>query len=71
MADEQKRTFTDEEALNFHRYPTPGKIAIAGTSNSSLGCGPQRPPRRLTVEYTATPDAKLASAGDVQVIEFQ
>ena len=31
MSDAEKRTFTDEEALNFHRYPTPGKIAIAAT----------------------------------------
>ena len=31
MSDAEKRTFTDEEALDFHRYPTPGKIAIAAT----------------------------------------
>ena len=29
MSDAEKRTFTDEEALAFHQYPTPGKIAIA------------------------------------------
>ena len=31
MSDAEKRTLTEEEALNFHRYPTPGKIAIAAT----------------------------------------
>ncbi|THD58298.1 NADP-dependent malic enzyme [Phenylobacterium sp.] len=31
MSDAEKRTFTDQEALDFHRYPTPGKIAIAAT----------------------------------------
>ncbi|MFL5295861.1 MAG: malic enzyme-like NAD(P)-binding protein, partial [Phenylobacterium sp.] len=31
MSDAEKRTFTDEEALDFHRHPTPGKIAIAAT----------------------------------------
>src|SRR5689334_6036845 len=31
MSDAEKRTFTDEEALDFHRFPTPGKIAIAPT----------------------------------------
>ncbi|HEY2751387.1 NADP-dependent malic enzyme [Phenylobacterium sp.] len=31
MSDAEKRTFTDEEALNFHRFPTPGKIAISAT----------------------------------------
>jgi malate dehydrogenase (oxaloacetate-decarboxylating)(NADP+) len=25
----ERKTFTDEEALDFHRYPTPGKISIA------------------------------------------
>ena len=31
MSDTEKRTFTDDEALAFHKYPTPGKIAIAAT----------------------------------------
>jgi malate dehydrogenase (oxaloacetate-decarboxylating)(NADP+) len=31
MSDAEKRTFTDKEALDFHRHPTPGKIAIAPT----------------------------------------
>ena len=31
MSDAEKRTFTEEEALAFHRYPTPGKISIAAT----------------------------------------
>jgi malate dehydrogenase (oxaloacetate-decarboxylating)(NADP+) len=31
MSDAEKRTFTDEEAINFHRFPTPGKIAISAT----------------------------------------
>ena len=35
MSDAEKRTFTDQEALDFHRYPTPGKIAIAPTKPMS------------------------------------
>jgi malate dehydrogenase (oxaloacetate-decarboxylating)(NADP+) len=31
MSDAEKRTFTDEEALSFHKHPTPGKIAIVPT----------------------------------------
>jgi malate dehydrogenase (oxaloacetate-decarboxylating)(NADP+) len=31
MDQVEKRTFTDEEALSFHRYPTPGKIGIIPT----------------------------------------
>src|ERR1700760_2885773 len=45
MSDEQKRTFTDEEALNFHRYPTPGKIAIAATK-------PMATQRDLSLAYS-------------------
>ncbi len=45
MADEQKRTFTDEEALNFHRHPTPGKIAIAPTK-------PMATQRDLSLAYS-------------------
>jgi malate dehydrogenase (oxaloacetate-decarboxylating)(NADP+) len=31
MSDSEQRTFTDEEALAFHRYPKPGKIAVIAT----------------------------------------
>ncbi|MBI1197225.1 MAG: NADP-dependent malic enzyme [Phenylobacterium sp.] len=31
MDQVEKRSFTDEEALTFHRHPTPGKIGIAAT----------------------------------------
>jgi malate dehydrogenase (oxaloacetate-decarboxylating)(NADP+) len=31
MSDPDKRSFTDEEALAFHKYPTPGKIAVLAT----------------------------------------
>jgi malate dehydrogenase (oxaloacetate-decarboxylating)(NADP+) len=45
MSDAEKRTFTDEEALNFHRYPTPGKIAIAATK-------PMATQRDLSLAYS-------------------
>ncbi len=31
MDDAEKRGFTDDEALAFHRYPTPGKVAVVAT----------------------------------------
>ena len=31
MNDPEKRTFTDEEALAFHKYPTPGKVGVVAT----------------------------------------
>ncbi|HSW49431.1 MAG TPA: hypothetical protein VLH09_04615, partial [Bryobacteraceae bacterium] len=47
----------------------PGQIFIAG-GEKSLTCGPQKPARRVMVEYFAKPDAKLGTAGEVAVIEF-
>ncbi len=44
MSDE-KRTFTDEEALSFHKYPTPGKIAIVATK-------PMATQRDLSLAYS-------------------
>src|SRR5580765_6198341 len=45
MSDAEKETFTDEEALNFHRYPTPGKTAIAATK-------PMATQRDLSLAYS-------------------
>ncbi|HEX5378383.1 MAG TPA: NADP-dependent malic enzyme [Phenylobacterium sp.] len=56
MSDSEKKTFTDEEALSFHRYPTPGKIAIAATK-------PMATQRDLSLAYSpgvAVPVLKIA-----------
>jgi len=45
MSDAEKRTFTDEEALSFHRHPTPGKIAIVPTK-------PMATQRDLSLAYS-------------------
>jgi malate dehydrogenase (oxaloacetate-decarboxylating)(NADP+) len=45
MSDSEKRTFTDEEALSFHRLPTPGKIAIVPTK-------PMATQRDLSLAYS-------------------
>jgi malate dehydrogenase (oxaloacetate-decarboxylating)(NADP+) len=45
MSDDEKRTFTDEEALSFHKYPTPGKVAIAPTK-------PMATQRDLSLAYS-------------------
>ncbi|WP_300574353.1 NADP-dependent malic enzyme [Phenylobacterium sp.] len=45
MSDVEKRTFTDEEALSFHRHPTPGKIAIVPTK-------PMATQRDLSLAYS-------------------
>ncbi|HEX4181559.1 MAG TPA: NADP-dependent malic enzyme [Caulobacteraceae bacterium] len=45
MADNERRTFTDDEALAFHKYPTPGKIAIVATK-------PMATQRDLSLAYS-------------------
>ena len=42
---EERRTFTDEEALAFHKYPTPGKIAVTATK-------PMATQRDLSLAYS-------------------
>jgi malate dehydrogenase (oxaloacetate-decarboxylating)(NADP+) len=45
MSDAERTTFTDEEALAFHRWPQPGKIAIAATK-------PMATQRDLSLAYS-------------------
>ncbi len=49
----------------------PGKVVLTGGGELALGCGPQRPPRSVTVEYKPAKDARLGTAGDVQLVEFR
>jgi hypothetical protein len=49
----------------------PHKIAITGVGELSLGCGPQRPARKVSVEYAPVHEAKLGTSGDVRVVEFK
>jgi malate dehydrogenase (oxaloacetate-decarboxylating)(NADP+) len=60
MSDAEKRTFTDEEALAFHKAPTPGKIAVAPTK-------PMATQRDLSLAYSpgvAVPVLKIAEDPD-------
>ncbi|MGH6957886.1 MAG: NADP-dependent malic enzyme, partial [Caulobacteraceae bacterium] len=45
MSDAEKRSFTDDEALAFHREPTPGKVAITATK-------PMATQRDLSLAYS-------------------
>jgi malate dehydrogenase (oxaloacetate-decarboxylating)(NADP+) len=59
MSDE-RRTFTDDEALAFHKEPTPGKIAIIATK-------PMATQRDLSLAYSpgvAVPVLKIAEDPD-------
>jgi malate dehydrogenase (oxaloacetate-decarboxylating)(NADP+) len=60
MSDE-KRTFTDEEALAFHQFPTPGKIGVAATV-------PMATSRDLSLAYSpgvAVPVLRIAEDPDL------
>src|SRR5580693_4453436 len=60
MSDAERRTFTDHEALAFHREPTPGKIAVVPTK-------PMATQRDLSLAYSpgvAVPVLKIAEDPD-------
>lgn len=48
----------------------PSKVTITGRGEASFGCGPQRPARKVRVEFNPKSDAKLATIGDVVGLEF-
>jgi malate dehydrogenase (oxaloacetate-decarboxylating)(NADP+) len=61
MDESEKRTFTDEEALAFHQFPKPGKIAVAATK-------PMATQRDLSLAYSpgvAVPVLKIAEDPDL------
>lgn len=49
----------------------PNKTAVAGKGLRSFACGPQRPPRRVSVEYLDKPDPQNGTLGEAATIEFQ
>lgn len=49
----------------------PGKIAISGAGELTLGCGVQSKPRRVAIEYFPKVDSRLRTAGEVATIQFQ
>jgi malate dehydrogenase (oxaloacetate-decarboxylating)(NADP+) len=58
--NDEKRTFTDEEALDFHRWPTPGKIGVQPTK-------PMATQRDLSLAYSpgvAVPVRAIAEDAD-------
>ncbi len=50
--------------------PDPGKIAIEGKGELTLGCGPQRSARRVMVEFIQKMNPKMNTVGEVAVIRF-
>ena len=59
--DDEKRSFTDEEALAFHQFPTPGKIAVTATK-------PMATQRDLSLAYSpgvAVPVLAIAENPDL------
>jgi hypothetical protein len=49
----------------------PSQIVIVGGGEKAFGCGVQKPPQKIFVEYIAKPDAKQRTAGEAVSIEFR
>lgn len=49
--------------------PDAGKVMLLPMGEARLRCGPQRPPRRVKIEYVSKPGS--GAAGEVTLIEFQ
>ncbi len=49
----------------------PAKIVVLGGGQQSFGCGPQKPARRVHVEYHPQPDAKLGTIGEIAIVEIK
>jgi hypothetical protein len=50
--------------------PNPEQVVILSGKEQTFGCGPQRPPRKIVVEYFAKPNTRLDTAGEAAVIDF-
>jgi tetratricopeptide (TPR) repeat protein len=48
----------------------PSGVVIVGGGDRNLACGPQRGGRKIRVEYVVQTDSRLATAGEVLLIEF-
>lgn len=51
--------------------PDSSQVVILGSGEASFGCGVQKPPRAVLVEFAPRPDARQGTAGDVRMIEFR
>jgi hypothetical protein len=49
----------------------PSQLVVAGGGEKTFGCGSQKPPQKVLVEYIAKPDAKQRVAGEAMSIEFR
>ena len=50
--------------------PDPAQILLVSGGEKALACGPQRPPRNVTVGYTPKLDKRFGTTGEVVNIEF-
>lgn len=52
--------------------PDPRNVVIlGGGGEAAFSCGVQKPARPVSVEYRVRADAKLATAGDIAILEFR
>jgi len=60
----------DTAKLTVLHIPDPSKIVLSGMGEMDMKCGPQKPPRRVIIEYSPKADAKLGTVGEAALIEF-
>jgi len=49
----------------------PSQLVIVGGGEKAFGCGAQKPPQKVLVEYISKPDVKQRIAGEAVSIEFR
>ena len=47
----------------------PAHLAVTGAA-SSIGCGPQNPPRKAVIEYQPKADRRYGTVGEAQAVDF-
>lgn len=50
--------------------PDPGQLTTAGTGDRTFACGPQKPPRPVTVGYNPKQDTRYNTTGEAVSLEF-
>lgn len=50
--------------------PDPGQLTTAGSGDRTFACGPQKPPRPVTVGYNPKRDARYNTVGEAVSLEF-
>jgi hypothetical protein len=51
--------------------PDTSQLAVDGGGEKTFSCGPQKPSRKVQIEYVSRPDSRFKTIGDAVVINFR